>query len=220
MASRWRRSRTCAYTVAVTPMWASQQFLDDDEFDALFQEEGRGRVAEVVEPDRPQAGVPEQCLEVPREGGGFDGVAVQASESEAVVHPVCAGPLLLAGLSVTVLVERGDAGGREGDAAFRADRLGRQGGEAASPSALKGTADAGGAAVEIEVFSVQAQEFALAESGAQGELEQGGEPVPLGCGEELPGFLGGEGVEATGAGRSGRRCGGSPPRARRAPARI
>jgi hypothetical protein len=30
-----------------------QQFLDDDEFDALFQEERRGRVPQVVESDRP-----------------------------------------------------------------------------------------------------------------------------------------------------------------------
>ena len=43
MASRWSRSRTWAYTVAVTGGHAdvgmAQQFLDHDEFDALFQEE-------------------------------------------------------------------------------------------------------------------------------------------------------------------------------------
>jgi hypothetical protein len=32
-----------------------QQLLDDDELDALLQEECRGRVPQVVEPDRPQA---------------------------------------------------------------------------------------------------------------------------------------------------------------------
>jgi len=109
----------------------TQQLLDHDEFHALFQEEGRGRVPQVVEPDCPQAGVTEHGVEVAAEGCGFDGVPVRASEDEAVVHPLSAGLLRLAGLSGTVLAERGDAGGREGDAAFRADRLGRQGGEAA-----------------------------------------------------------------------------------------
>lgn len=86
------------------------------------------------------------------EGGGFDGVAVRACEDETVVHPLFTGLLLLAGLPVAVRAERGDAGGREDDAAFRADGLGRQGGEPAGPGALEGAADACGAVVEVEVF--------------------------------------------------------------------
>lgn len=45
---------------------------------------------------------------------------------------------------------------------------------------------------------MEAQEFAFAESGVEGEFEQGVQPVSLGCGEELAGFVGGEGFEASG----------------------
>ncbi|GAB2956543.1 hypothetical protein GCM10023080_014750 [Streptomyces pseudoechinosporeus] len=50
----------------------SRQLLDDDEFDALFQEERRGRVPQVVKPDLSEHGLPKQGVEVPREGAGFD----------------------------------------------------------------------------------------------------------------------------------------------------
>jgi hypothetical protein len=61
-----------------------------------------------------------------------------------------------------VVLERVDAFGGEGDAAFGADGLGGQSGEAAGVGALEGAADAGSAAVEVEVFPTQAEEFALA----------------------------------------------------------
>jgi hypothetical protein len=54
----------------------AEELLDDDEFDALLQEQGRGRVAEVVKPNRPQARVAKQGVEVPAEGGGFDRVPI------------------------------------------------------------------------------------------------------------------------------------------------
>lgn len=53
----------------------TQQLFDDDQFDALLQEECRGGVPQAVEPDCPQAGAAEQDVEVPGEGGGFDGIA-------------------------------------------------------------------------------------------------------------------------------------------------
>lgn len=61
--------------------------------------------------------------------------------------------------------------------------------------------DGGGAAVEVEVFPVEAEEFALAESGAQSEFIQGVKPVTVGRMEKLPGFGGGEGLETPGPGR-------------------
>lgn len=63
----------------------AEEFLDDDEFDALFQQEGRGRVPQVVEADLPEAGLAEQGLEVAGEGGGFDRVAVGSGEDVAAV---------------------------------------------------------------------------------------------------------------------------------------
>lgn len=76
--------------------------------------------------------------------------------------------------------------------------LGGQRGEPACAGALQGSADCGGACVQVEVFPAQAEEFALAESGVEGEFEQGVQPVTLGGGEELTGFVGGEGFEASG----------------------
>ena len=57
-------------------MGVAEEFLDHDEFDALFQEEGRRRVAEVVEPDAAEPGPAEQGVEVPGEGGPLDRGAV------------------------------------------------------------------------------------------------------------------------------------------------
>jgi hypothetical protein len=56
----------------------AEEFLDDDEFDALLQEERRGRVTEVVESDAAEPGLMEQGGEVPGEGGPFDRCAVGA----------------------------------------------------------------------------------------------------------------------------------------------
>ncbi|CAM5722988.1 hypothetical protein SANTM175S_08225 [Streptomyces antimycoticus] len=50
---------------------------------------------------------------------------------------------------------------------------------------------------------MEAEEFALAESGVEGEFEQRVQPIPLGCGEESAAFVGGERAEASGPGRAG-----------------
>ena len=105
------------------------------------------------------------------EGGRFDGLAVRAGDDDAVVLPLGAGLLLLAGLSVTVRVERG------------------------------------GARVEVEVFPAQAEEFALAESGVEGEFEQRVQPVSARSREELAGFVGGGGRRGGAVGCRSERCG-------------
>ncbi|KJS63114.1 hypothetical protein VM95_05280 [Streptomyces rubellomurinus] len=161
-------------------MGVAQQLLDGDEFDALFQEQGRGRVPEVVEADLAEAGPAEKCVEVAGESGGSDGVAVGASEDVAAVHSTRAGFLLLVGLLLAVGAEREQAGGRVGDAAFGADYLGGEVGQATGAGALEGAAEAGGSAGQVEVFPVQAEEFTLAESGVQGEFVQGVKAVAAG----------------------------------------
>lgn len=50
----------------------AEEFLDDDDFDVLFQEEGGGRVAEVVEADAAEAGLAEECGEGSGEVGRVD----------------------------------------------------------------------------------------------------------------------------------------------------
>ncbi|GAB2709384.1 hypothetical protein GCM10010442_31240 [Kitasatospora kifunensis] len=76
--------------------------------------------------------------------------------------------------------------------------LRREGGQAAGVGALERASDAGGAACEVEVFPAQAEEFALAEPGAQGEFEQRVQTVTAGGSEERAGFLGAEGFERRG----------------------
>ncbi|GAA0694094.1 hypothetical protein GCM10010193_56010 [Kitasatospora atroaurantiaca] len=50
----------------------SEEFLDDDEFDALFEEQGGRRVAEVVEADAAEPVPAEQGVEVPGDRGSVD----------------------------------------------------------------------------------------------------------------------------------------------------
>lgn len=61
---------------------------------------------------------------------------------------------------------------------------------------MEGAADVEGAAFGVEVVPGQAEEFAAPQAGAQGEFEQGVEPVGSRCLQELAGFGGGEGFEA------------------------
>lgn len=55
----------------------AEKFLDDDEFDALFQEQGRGRVPEVVEADAAEAGLAEERGEGAGEVGRVDRSALR-----------------------------------------------------------------------------------------------------------------------------------------------
>jgi hypothetical protein len=114
------------------------------------------------------------------------------------VLPGGARGLAFALLLLAVEPQRVDAAGGKGDAAFGGPRLGGQRGEPACAGALEGSADCGGARVEVEVFPAQAEEFALAESGVEGEFEQRVQPVSARGREELAGFVGGEGFEASG----------------------
>lgn len=60
--------------------------------DAPLQEEGRGRVPEIVEPDLASVGaaVDQWGGDVPVDGGGFDGVAVLPGEDIAAALPLLA----------------------------------------------------------------------------------------------------------------------------------
>lgn len=155
----------------------AEEFLDDDEVDALFQEQGGGRVTEIMEADRPEPNAMEKATEAAGEVAGVEWPALRGGEDEPVVRPARSGYLTLSPLPFLVDLEGADAFGGEGDAAFRGEGLGVQGGQALAAGALEGAVDGGGSAVEVEVFPVEAEEFALAESGAQGEFVQGMQPV-------------------------------------------
>lgn len=176
----------------------AEEFLDDDEFDALFQEQGGGRVPEVVEADAAEAGLLEERGEGAGEVGWVDRSALHGGEHVPVVLPRGARGPALGLLLFVVALQRPDAAGGEGDAAFGGPGLGGQRGEPACGCALECAADGGGACVEVDVFPAQAEEFALAESGVKGEFEQRVQPVTLCGGEELAGFVDGEGFDASG----------------------
>jgi len=65
----------------------AEEFLDDDEFDAQFQEEGVRRVSKIMEPDAAEPGTAEQGVDVPGEGGSLDRGSVGSGEDVAAVLP-------------------------------------------------------------------------------------------------------------------------------------
>jgi len=152
----------------------AEEFLDDDEVDALLQEQCGGGVSEVVEADRPEPCRVEDAAEAAGEVAGVEWPALRGGEDEPVVRPARSGYLTLSLLPFLVDLEGADAFGGEGDAASGGEGLGVQDSQPLAAGALEGTVDGGGSAVQIEVrvFPVEAEEFALAESGAQGEFVQ------------------------------------------------
>jgi hypothetical protein len=143
----------------------AEEFLDDDEFDALFQEEGGRRVSKIMEPDAAKPGPAEQGVEVSGEGGSLYRGSVGSGEDVAAVLPARARCFAFPTLAVQVRFEGAQARCRQGDASFGALGLGRESGRASGVGALEGASDGGGATGEVEVFPAQAEEFALAESG-------------------------------------------------------
>ncbi|GGU50337.1 hypothetical protein GCM10015534_59530 [Streptomyces diastaticus subsp. diastaticus] len=65
----------------------SEEFLDDDEVDALFEEQGGGRVPEVVEADASESGPVEEVAEAAGEVGRVERPAGRDGEDEAAVLP-------------------------------------------------------------------------------------------------------------------------------------
>ncbi|SDL91279.1 hypothetical protein SAMN05444921_102166 [Streptomyces wuyuanensis] len=116
-------------------------------------------------------GLAEERGEGAGEVGRVDRSALRGGEHVPAVLPRGACGLAFALLLLVVQLQRVDAAGVEGDAAFGGPCLGGQRGEPAGAGALEGAADGGGAGVVIEVFLAQAEEFALAESGVEGEFE-------------------------------------------------
>lgn len=129
-------------------------------------------MAEVVEPDAMESGPVEQGVEVAGECGPFDRGTVGPGEHVAAVLPACPRRFALPTLPGAVLFQGAQARCRQRYAPFGVLDLGREGSQAAGVGALEGAADAGGSAGQVEVFPAQAEEFALAEPGAQSELEQ------------------------------------------------
>lgn len=181
----------------------AEEFLDDDEIDALFQEQGGGRVPEIMEADRPEVCAVEEAPKAAGQVGGVERPALRGSEDEPVVRPACSGCLALFLLPFLVDLEGVDAFGGEDDAALGGQGLGVQDGQTLAAGPLEGAVDAGGAVVEVEVFPAEAEEFAFAEAGTEGEIVQRVEPIGAGRVEELTGLYCGERTEAPGLVRGG-----------------
>ena len=96
----------------------AEEFLDHDEIDSLFQEQGGGRVSEVVEADASESGPVEEAAEAAGEVGRVERSAGRRREDEAAVPPVRPCRLAPLVLSLLVFLEGVDALGRESDAAL------------------------------------------------------------------------------------------------------
>ncbi len=83
----------------------AQQLLDDDEVDALFQEQGRGRMPQVVEADAAKSGPVEEAAEAAGEVGRVERPASRRGENESAVVPVRSCCLSLLVLPFPVLLE-------------------------------------------------------------------------------------------------------------------
>lgn len=95
----------------------AEEFLDD-EFDALFQEQGGGRVAEVVEADAAEAGLAEERGEGAGEVGRVDRPALWRGGHVPVVLPLGSCRVPFARLLLVVVLQRLEAAGGEGDVAL------------------------------------------------------------------------------------------------------
>lgn len=65
----------------------AEKFLDHDQVDALFQEQGGGRVSEVVESDAPEPGPVKEDAEVAGEVGRVERPSGRRGEDEAAALP-------------------------------------------------------------------------------------------------------------------------------------
>jgi hypothetical protein len=68
-----------------------EEFLDDDEVDALLQEQSGRRVSEVVESDGPELRAVEESAEAAGEIGGVERSTGRGGEDEPVVRPARSG---------------------------------------------------------------------------------------------------------------------------------
>ena len=95
----------------------AEEFLDDDEVDALFQEQGGGRVAEIVEADGPEPRRVEDAVEAAAEVAGVERPALRGGEDEPAARPARSGCLMLnhhAHLAVPPVDHQGAGIGRGG----------------------------------------------------------------------------------------------------------
>ncbi|MFJ6565522.1 hypothetical protein ACIQMV_37915 [Streptomyces sp. NPDC091412] len=139
----------------------AEEFLDHDEFDALFQEQGGGGGGS-READAAGGGLVEE-----RGEGAGEVVRVDRSallSGDHVPAALSRGPYCLSFALPHSVVElqRLEAEGGEGDGAFGGPGLGGKCGESDRAGALQCAADGGDASVEVEVLPSQAEEFALA----------------------------------------------------------
>ncbi len=182
-----------------TDVGGADEFLDDNEFDVLFEEEGGRRVAKVVEPDAAQGGPAEQGVEVPGESGPLDRGAVGPGEDVATGLPAGPRRFTFLVLPVAVPCERASAGTRwarqcvvRSSGSWWAARSGRR---------CWCVGGCGGCwRFRRPGRSSQRRPRSSPLRSAQGEFEQRAQPVPVGGSEERAGFFGGEGFESAGTG--------------------
>lgn len=83
----------------------AEKFLDDDEFDAVLQKQGRCRMPKIMEADAAEPGLAKQGVEVSGERGSLDRGSVGPSEDVAAVLPVRSRRFAFLALLVAVPLE-------------------------------------------------------------------------------------------------------------------
>lgn len=93
MAWRWRAEPDVGVDACGdADMGVAEEFLDDDEVDALLQEQSCGRMAQVVEPDAAEPGTAKESAEAEGEVGGFERATGRDGEDEPAVRPLSSRP--------------------------------------------------------------------------------------------------------------------------------
>ena len=144
---------------------------------------------------QPKVGQTRDGAEPVEDGGeavGVEGFAVAGGEHQSALVPAWTEESPFPVLALPVMVEHREGRVGQGDGALGGGGFGRGEGDAGADQAHKGLADGEGPCVEVDVGPAQAEQFAAAHPGEQGEVDQGVEAVVAGGVQQGFGLVQGE----------------------------
>ncbi|WNV76698.1 hypothetical protein RTG05_05340 [Geodermatophilus sp. DSM 44513] len=159
----------------------AEQLHDHPRVHVLAQQQGRGSVPAVVQPDVPDAGGLQQTGPVVVVGLLVDRPPVGLGEDQVLVLPLGAGQHPLAELRGLVPVQLGDERHREGERALAAAGLGLLVDQPAAADAVDAPPDRKGVGEQLDVLPLQRQGLGLAQAEGERDGPTGG-VADAGCG--------------------------------------
>lgn len=143
----------------------AEQVFDRHEFDALFQQQRRTRMSQIVKPDVADFGQVADGLVLPVHVGRVERPAGRRAEHHVLVGPPVTGFPPVEVLPLPIPLQSGDTGGREQNLAAGRLSLGRlKGSPALDPR--EGSPHGQVPAVQVDVRPLQAEQFTPAQPGA------------------------------------------------------